>query len=103
MAAVHTWIAGLDRVGDYCTFIIAAEHVVSLAKGYNLFETECVLNDNYMAEILGLYIVAVLAYTYGKALAAVFTLEYQRLTFLVACGIKIYGMVTFRAYNLAHE
>ena len=56
-----------------------------------------------MAEIFGLYVIAVLSYAYGKTLAAELALEYQCLTFLVACSIKIYGMVAFRAYNLAHE
>jgi hypothetical protein len=103
VTAVHAWVTCLNGVRYYSTFVVAAEHVVTLVQGDNLLIAEGVLNDNDMAEIFGLDILVILANTYCKTLAAVFAFKNQRLSHLVTTCIKVNGMVTLGAYYLAHK
>lgn len=103
MTAVHTGIACLNGVGDYCALIIAAEHVVAFAKRNYLLVTESVLNYNNMPEILGLNIFIAFANAYCKTLAAMLALENQSLSLLVTTCVEINLVITLGANNLAHN
>lgn len=103
MTAVHTGIACLNGVGDYCALVIAAEHVVAFAKRNNLLVAECVLYDCHMAEIFGLNIFIAFANAYCETLAAMLALENQSLSLLVTTCIEINLVITLGANNLAHN
>ena len=102
VTAVHAGVACLNRVGDYRSLVVSAEHVVAFGKRNHLLVAECVLNYNDMPEIFGLYILVILSNAYRKAFAAMLAFEYKRLTLFVRGCVKVYGMVAFGADNLAH-
>ena len=102
VAAVHTGVACLNGVRDYCALVIAAEHVVAFAKRNNLLVAECVLYDCHMAEIFGMNIFIAFANAYCETLAAVLALKYKSLALLVAACIEINCVVAFGTDYFAH-
>ena len=76
MAAVHTGVTCLNGQCNHGTFVVAPYEVVALLERQCLLETETVLNNSEVTQILGFHLLVV-AYAHGETLAALLTLEHK--------------------------